>query len=314
MNTFDFGAFNQSGQWQPIWNNVFNLLRQSYNRDDIIRYFPNCLATLRILSREKSHLNQTITNEQIDCLLNIANIGQNNIETTATVSAEALKALCNLVFQSTKCQELCLTNATLEGIIKRLRTYREQNVDYDLQLFDMKLLFLITALNPDVRVKLRDDLHGLTYLVETLDMLIKKPKGDDGLPTTSNQALATEEVNLVVEILKVLFNVTVRNETSIATEEEEEGQFRRLAIVLHDLLLCRATSVDKHIELQSNAINLLTNLPTACYSELVVDATETTDDIHTYEANDVTALDVLLEFLATRLGNIDVSHRLPFTI
>lgn len=123
-HTFDFTAFNQSGQWQPLWNGIFQLLFRAYNCDAIAHIFPDCLAALRILSREKQHLNHTITNEQIDCLLNIANIGNNNIITTTSVSAEALKALCNLVFQSTKCQELCLKNSTVEGIIKRLRTYR----------------------------------------------------------------------------------------------------------------------------------------------------------------------------------------------
>lgn len=50
---------------------------------------------------------------------------------------------------------------------------REQMTEYEIYYFDMKLLFLITALNANVRTKVRDDYHGLTYLVETLDLIMK---------------------------------------------------------------------------------------------------------------------------------------------
>lgn len=193
--------------------------------------------------------------------------------------------------------------------------HRDANVPYDLQYFDMKLLFLITALNPDVRTKVRDDYHGLTYLVEILDLIIKE-RGD--ISDDSND-LTDSQVNLLIEIMKVLFNITVRNETSVATEEEEEIQFRRLAVVLHDLLLCRAVSKEKQIELCSNTINLLTNVPTACYSELVLPMhldSDTATSIPTiidmnstylFEGYDVTALEILLDFLKGRLENIQVS-------
>lgn len=178
----------------------------------------------------------------------------------------------------------------------------------------MKLLFLITALNPDVRTKVRDDYHGLTYLVEILDLIMKE-RGD--ISDESNQ-LTDSQVNLLNEIMKVLFNITVRNETSVATEEEEEIQFRRLAVVLHDLLLCRAVSKDKQIELCSNTIKLLTNVPTACYSELVIPmhldsdttsmpTTVNMNTAHLFEGHDVTALEILLDFLKGRLENIHVS-------
>lgn len=193
----------------------------------------------------------------------------------------------------------------------------------------MKLLFLITALNPNVRTKVRDDFHGLTYLVETLDLIIKEnvlilENGINQLPDA--------QVDLLGEILKVLFNISVRNETSVATEEEEEIQFRRLAVILHDLLLCQATTKDKQLELCSNTINLLTNVPTACYSELVVTMHMDTEPIPTtsisspssitssvtstatsfalnnienqFEGCNVAAINALLEYLKCRLDNI----------
>lgn len=49
---------------------------------------------------------------------------------------------------------------------------RDGNVCYDIRYFDMKLLFLLTAINCDIRAKVREEQHGLVYLVETLDLFM----------------------------------------------------------------------------------------------------------------------------------------------
>lgn len=175
----------------------------------------------------------------------------------------------------------------------------------------MKLLFLITALNLEIRSKLRDDYHGLSYLVEALNLVMKESSDNCAAIVPLND----KQVDLLCEILRVLFNVTVRNEASTTHEEEEEIQFRRLAIVMHDLLLCPADSREKLVELQSNTINLLTNIPTECFSELVVavhpaaiaDTDDAASNERIFEGNDTTALRVMLDFLKVRSENVDVS-------
>lgn len=174
----------------------------------------------------------------------------------------------------------------------------------------MKLLFIITGLNPNVRPKVRDDFHGLTYLVETLDLIMREKR-------TEQMVLPERHIDLLCEILKVLFNITFRNETAVATEEEEEIQFRRLSVVLHDLLLCKSYNKEKQTDLCSNTVNLLTNVPTACFSELVgamhddvetaiAAAAKAKCSIVTFEEHDVTAVDVLLKFLKSRLDSTQV--------
>lgn len=184
---------------------------------------------MRILSRDKTYLNETINGEQFDSLLEIACIGPTDSRRhSIDIQTEALKILCNLVFQSPKCQELCLKNSAVEGILKRLRTYKDQHVEYDIKFFDMKLLFLITALTPNVRSKIRDDYHGLVYLVETLGLMMKM---------STRMCFGQHEVNLINEILKVLFNITVTSPTTIETEEDETLHLHRLSIVLQVIYL-----------------------------------------------------------------------------
>lgn len=97
----------------------------SENRKNALDIYPDCLASIRILSRDKTHLNQAITTDQFDMLLNIANIGNHNENISdPAIIVEALKCLCNLVYQSTNCQMMCLKNAAIDGIVRRLRTYK----------------------------------------------------------------------------------------------------------------------------------------------------------------------------------------------
>ena len=66
----------------------------------------------------------------------------------------------------------------------------------------MRLLFLLTALCSDIRQRVRTNLHGLTYLIEVLDLTLR-----DNEERTS--ALSDQDVELCCEILKILFNLTV---------------------------------------------------------------------------------------------------------
>lgn len=118
-------------------------------------------------------------------------------------------------------------------------------------------------------------------------------------------------------MLKVLFNITYRSATAPASDEDEAEQLRRMATCLHDLLRCQAMSQAKQQELHTHTVNLLTNVPTACYTELVqrvsADAnaggdsttttitTTTTTATAVFEEHDVHALDVLLAVLRQRL-------------
>lgn len=165
----------------------------------------------------------------------------------------------------------------------------------------MKLLFLITALNSNVRTKVRDDHHGLIYLVETLDLFMKN---------SINNEFFDAEVDLINEVLKVIFNLTVRSDTTIPTEEEEESQFQRLSIVIHDLLLFKTLTKEKLIDLRSNIVNLLTSVPTACFTELTTPAVTNLESnkknsSKIFENYNMNVIDVLIDFLRNRLEMYD---------
>lgn len=102
------------------------------------------------------------------------------------------------------------------------------------------------------------------------------------------------------EVLKVLFNLTVRTPSSAIPEEEEATQFYRLVIVVHDLFFFRTLNRDKILSLHSNIVNLLTSVPVSCYNDLVTCLNQNELDSKTvvpFEGKNVYVLQVLVEFL-----------------
>lgn len=145
---------------------------------------------------------------------------------------------------------------------------------------------------------MRDDLHGLTYLTEVIDLTIHDQSRD------TSSWLDDREIDLLCEILKVLFNLQMPNLGEVCHEEHQEIQFRRLTSVLRDVFLKgNSRSREKQHELHSNLINLMSSMPTPCLLEFapsshigIVDGAH-----HDFEGRDVAVLDSLLAYLKVSL-------------
>lgn len=162
----------------------------------------------------------------------------------------------------------------------------------------MKLLFLITALNTNARGRVRDDLNGLVYLTELIDVIVQERATE--LPVWFED----REMDLICEILKVLFNLTSNSDTD---ENENELQFCRLAGVLRNTLLrAKTCNREKRQDLLSNVINLISCLPNAALIELVPNLARGIDqeDVLEFENHDATALATFVDFLRGRLEGL----------
>ncbi|XP_041366459.1 synembryn-A-like [Gigantopelta aegis] len=216
------------------------------------------------------------------------------------VIVESQKCLCNLIFNSLDAQRFCSNRGCVEGIVQRLKTYGDPDLKYEIKFYDMRMLFLLTALPSciETRPKIRYDLHGFTYLMEVLDLTLRSSE-EEKIP------LSDQDVDLCSEILKILFNLTVGIQKKSA-DEEEEAHFMRLVSILRDLLMCRTATKEKQEEIQSHTVNLLINIPVDFYEELLTPMNE--PDVRAIESKDVEydgknmeAIIVLLLFLGKRL-------------
>lgn len=232
---------------QKLVNTIFTILKDpQYEKDNQI-----FLLTLRIISRDKNGLNSLFTSQRIETMLHLARlVGEeeafltdNSEKFDSRVVVEAQKCLSNLIFNSAEIREMCCKNSTIEGIMLRLRMYKDPKLPTEVKVFDMRILFIITALCAEQRRKIRDEYHGLIYTMEAVDLILKEAEVPGQRPSKksqrkrkskeknassseskssskdhSAQCLDSASVDLCVEVLKVLWNLTVTYERNNVDE------------------------------------------------------------------------------------------------
>ncbi|XP_037938590.1 synembryn [Teleopsis dalmanni] len=301
-NLFNFEKFHTDGQWLTLWRIVFELLTD----DQLQTLHPLCLNTVRILTRDEFAL-QTNDIKSDFCLLlelarltlgsvivsevkqetentdSVASLAVGNADEDTETVVEALKCLCNLVFQSHDCRKQCVRNRTVDFIMKRVTSTTQYS--NSIEFYDMNLLFLITALELSTRPRVQIDLNGIVYLTKWLD---------DKLV---NKELTVEDLKILCEVLKVLFNITTNPDKS---PNENEIQSLHLTSVVRELII-RFGEIKNEQEraVVFHCINLLTNMSSGSLTELVVkcETTESSLSALIYEDRNVLALDIILRCL-----------------
>lgn len=321
---------------KQVIEGIFRYLRDPIHSDQ----HALCLKFLKILSRDKQDPETLFTPDRVETLLHLANlVGEEeaymtdkNKDFDSQVVIEAQKCLCNLMFNSKVILRLCSSNNTIDGIMLRMKMYKDPALPNQVKYFDMRMMFFLTALCHELRDRVRDEYHGLVYLMEAIDLIVKstqepgernmkkslrkrKGSGRKSLKTITgnnshqeghNHLLTDEEVDIVIEVLKILFNLTCN--LSQSDQEREESQFMRLVAILHDLLLSETKNKDKRDEIRSHTVNLLTTMPNTCFDELLVPIEEIgliDNPLYEYEDFNVEAIAVLVEFLEKQLEVVE---------
>ncbi|XP_041852453.1 synembryn-B isoform X2 [Melanotaenia boesemani] len=270
-----------------------------------------CLETLRILSRDKRVLAPVATREGMLILAGMARLragqeedanqesSQENTqseEEEERVVVEALKCLCNVVYNSPAAQQVCVDVKLANGLCTSLRT--THTWQHEVGLFTLRLLFLLSALRPDVRGVLRREWHAVKLLTEvlehTLDVRWVGPY-EAARPDPQTLPMPAEDNERAMEALKALFNLTL----SEARDEEDDHQFRLIAAILRHLLMLNTETEDKTEEAHSHAVNLLNNLPVSCLDVLIDVPVQGGQE--KYGGKNMEAVQVLLDFMEKRI-------------
>ncbi|KAI3371444.1 hypothetical protein L3Q82_024036 [Scortum barcoo] len=269
-----------------------------------------CLETLRILSRDKRVLAPVATREGMLILGGMAGLrageegGDNQkssqedmqSEEEERVVVEALKCLCNVVYNSPAAQQVSVDVQLAHGLCATLRTARTWH--HEVGLFTLRLLFLLSALRPDLRVVLRKDLHAVRLLTEvlehTLDVCWAGPY-EAARPDPQALPMPAEDNERAMEALKALFNLTL-SETG---GEEDDHQFRLIAAILRHLLMLKTETEEKTEEAHSHAVNLLNNLPVSCLDVLIDMPVQGGQE--KYGGKNMDAIQMLLDFMEKRI-------------
>lgn len=175
---------------------------------------------MRILSRDKRVLGPVATHDGIVTLARLACIPLPDVdvkplektesEAEERVVVEALKCLCNVVFNSVQAQHVGAEVQMAQGLCARLRS--ASSTHHDKELFSLRLLFLLSALRPDVRRGLRQDLDAVELLTGVLERTLDvRWAGTYEVACSDLQAppISLERNERAMESLKALFNITM---------------------------------------------------------------------------------------------------------
>ncbi|XP_053308499.1 synembryn-A isoform X1 [Spea bombifrons] len=274
-----------------------------------------CLETIRILSRDKHGLSSFTTPSAMHILAQYAGLDYSEevevprIPDSESV-VEALKGLCNIIYNSVEAQEMAKELRLVRGLARRLKLYNETRSSHESKFFDLRLLFLLTALRVDVRRQLAQELRGVSLLTDALESTLALKWSDIYEVVTDRLAppLGKEETERVMEILKTLFNITF-DISRREVDEEDAALYRHLAAILRHCLLRQSDGEDRTEEFHGHTVNLLVNLPLMCLDVLLTPKVE--HGSVEYMGMNMDTVEVLLQFLDRRL---DRGHKLRETL
>ncbi|KAA0705674.1 Synembryn-A Protein [Triplophysa tibetana] len=180
---------------------------------------------------------------------------------------EALKALCNVIYNSPKAQERASSLRLLQGLSERLK--EGLICPPSRQFYELRLLFLLTALRPELRVQLWQE-RGVSLLTAALEQCLEVRWGEgyEVLTDLTVPPVNKEVSQRALEILKTLFNITYTVHRQ-ELDEEASAVYRHLAAVLRHSLVVPCEGEDRQEELQGHTVNVLSTLPLKCLDVLL---------------------------------------------
>ncbi|XP_023025023.2 ric8 guanine nucleotide exchange factor A isoform X1 [Leptinotarsa decemlineata] len=252
---FKFPELIQGSKREDLWNALLQIVKTSQD-SCIIR---DCFITIRILSREKHNLVELVNDEWIE-LMKKHSIGNEDFEfneNTTPVCLEVLKSLSNLMYNCKPLAEKVVKVGIFKGLKKRMIDYKNEKYPEEIKFYDVKLTFLITAISPDIKKEFKDLPVLLMDMLQ--DVLKEAAKNQESILLTDTQ------IDLVSEILKLLFNLTVTSDDS-----DIEINYLTLVEILRSYMFVASSDTDRNWKLRNNVINLLTNIPPETYSALII--------------------------------------------
>ena len=158
---FSFEHINASLRHKFIRSLIDELSIENQSTEHVsLNYIARCLEALRVLSRDKSNLGEMIGEESCLIFMKLAGLysddqnSQLEVETViakSEVVIEALKCACNLVYQNAEFREYAVKYKCTKAICVRLAWFGRADLPRDVKFFDLRLLFVLTALEANER-------------------------------------------------------------------------------------------------------------------------------------------------------------------
>ncbi|XP_020779997.2 synembryn-A [Boleophthalmus pectinirostris] len=182
---------------------------------------------------------------------------------------EAMKVLCNVVYNSSWAQERFSALRLINGLIELLSAGISSSSPSSVQFYELRLMFLMTALRPELGKHLQQA-GGVSIFTAALESCLEVQWNNQYqcILDTVAPPISLDTSQRIVEILKILFNITFSTHRQEPTEEAA-AQYRHLVAILHLCLMRKCVLADDTDELQGHTVNLLSALPLQCLDVLL---------------------------------------------
>uniref|UniRef100_A0A672JTV7 Synembryn n=1 Tax=Salarias fasciatus TaxID=181472 RepID=A0A672JTV7_SALFA len=254
------------------------------------------LRTLRILSRDKKVLGPLVT----DCaLLTLAKLaGMTTSEIPDEASDPDSDFYDNIIASLAEAKALIMC-----GLIESLSSSVSCSSPSSVQFYELRLLFLITALRPELSTQLQQE-GGVSILTAALESCLEVQWKEqyECVLDPSAAPISLEASQRISEILKILFNITYSSHRQEPTEDDA-ALYRHLVAILRLCLMRKSVLADDTDELQGHTVNLLSALPLQCLDVLLTVPPEPDSD--QCEGVNMDCVHNLLMFMERRLESGD---------
>ena len=259
----------------------------------------DAINALKILSREKNYITGMTSERTIGLLVKSSELHQEVSEGDVIYPhhCERVKvsemALQNLLLNFTSVRSSEKLIGCVEGLVARLRAVRnnatEEQVPRDVRFFDLRLLFLLTALCQETRLTLRTNLEAAKVLYDVLIIYLNKA---ESLPASeqhkdlAEEKRSAEDVEIILELMKLIYNLSITLEKLQPTDvsgveewfsriinlklQEERMLSAELVKTSRRVLLSRSETPPLTDKLRGQAVNLLTGVSRSSYSWLLI--------------------------------------------
>ncbi|XP_058477348.1 synembryn-A isoform X2 [Solea solea] len=216
---------------------------------------------------------------------------------------EAMKVLCNVVYNSTWAQGRFSALRLLSGLVQCLSSSIRCSSPSSVQFYELRLMFLTTALRPELSTQLQQE-GGLSILTAALERSLDVQWKDQyvcELEPTANP-ISLDASQQITEILKILFNISHSSHRQ-EPSEDDAALYRHLVAILRLCLMRKCMLSDDTDELQGHTVNLLSALPLQCLDVLLLAAPEPGSE--QCEGVNMDCVHTLLTFMERRLDSGD---------
>ncbi|XP_051925354.1 synembryn-A [Hippocampus zosterae] len=216
---------------------------------------------------------------------------------------EALKVLCNVVYNSTWAQERFSALRLICGLRERLSSSAASSAPSSVDFYQLRLAFLVTALRPELSAQLQQD-GGVSVLSAALQgcLEVRWKEQYECVLDPAAPPVSPEASQRIVEILKILFNITHRSHRQALTEVDAD-LYRHLVAILRLCLMRKCVTPEDTDELQGHTVNLLSALPLQCLDVLLTVPLE--PDSEQCRGVNMDCVQILLLFMERRLESGD---------